>query len=120
MDHPSYRAIAHAIRRRSTRIGSDPMSFPELGAEVHFLPAHSRHGHHLLGRDGYRCEEHGVDFPAEPTADGLRDCDIAENQEFRYPLLRGRATGGTQGRARHLIVVICRTLTTSFCHLHLH
>ncbi len=102
MIHPSYRAIAQAIRRRDGWSSPEPIRFPELGAEVHYLAARSRHGGHLLGRSGYASEEHGVRFPAEPTEDGPPDCDVAENLDFRYPLLRG--PGG--GRARHLVVVL--------------
>ena len=105
MDHPSYRAIAHAIRRRSSWNPGEPMPFPELGAEVFFLPARSRHGHHLLGRDGYACAEHGLHFPAEPIDDAPADCDIGENLDFRYPLLRSQGDGRGE-RARHLIVVL--------------
>lgn len=106
MEHPSYRHIAHAIRRRTAWRNEEPLSFEEEGADVFFLAARSGHARHLLGRDGYRCEEHGLEFPAEPTADGLRDCDVAENLEFRYPLLRARALGGAGARARHLILVL--------------
>ncbi len=102
MDHPSYRAIAQAIRHRSAWSNGEPLAFPELGAEVFFLSAHSRHAHHLLGRPHYACEEHGVRFPGEPIEDGPPDCDVAENVDFRYPLLR--APGGE--RARHLVVLL--------------
>ncbi len=104
MEHPSYRAIAHAIRRRAIWTNGEPMDFPDLGAEVFFLSVRSRHGHHLLGRDGYRCEEHGIDFPAERIDDAPADCDIAENLDFRYPLLRARGAG--KDRARHLVVLL--------------
>ncbi|MEI7703110.1 MAG: DUF6051 family protein [Deltaproteobacteria bacterium] len=102
MFHPSYRAIAHAIRRRGLWSTGDPVPFPDLGAEVHFLPARSRHAHHLLGRGSYRCEEHSLDFPAEPAADGAPDCEVRENLDFRYPLLR--APGPE--RSRHLVVLL--------------
>jgi hypothetical protein len=92
MDHPSYRAIAQAVRRRATWTNADPLRFPEQGAELYFVAARSRHAHHLLGRGGYRCEEHGLDFPGEPIDDGPADCDVAENVDFRYPLLRSPAT----------------------------
>jgi hypothetical protein len=78
------------------------MRFPDLGADVYFLAARSRHGHVLLGRPGYRCADHGVDFPGEPIDDGTADCEVAENLDFRYPLLR--AGGGE--RTRHLVVVL--------------
>jgi hypothetical protein len=102
VDHPSYRAIAHAIRRRGLWTGDEPVRFPELGAEVHFPATRSRHARHLLGRPGYRCEEHGVDFPGEPIDDGPADCDLAENVDFRYPLLRAPGAG----RSRHLVVLL--------------
>jgi hypothetical protein len=104
VDHPSYRAIAHAIRRRSVWTNGEPMPFPDLGAEVFFLAARSRHGHHLLGHGGYRCVEHDLDFPAEPIDDAPADCHVAENLEFRYPLLRSLGRGGQ--RARHLVVIL--------------
>ncbi len=105
MDHPSYRATAHAIRRRSTWIDGEPMSFPDQGAELFFLAARSRHGQHLLGHGGYRCDVHGLDFPAEPIGDAPADCDIAENLDYRYPLLRAQGAGRGE-RSRHLIVVL--------------
>jgi hypothetical protein len=104
VDHPSYRAIAHAIRRRAIWTNGEPMTFPDLGAEVFFLSVRSGHGHHLLGRQGYRCAEHGLDFPAERIDDAPADCDIAENLDFRYPLLRSRGAAGD--RARHLVVIL--------------
>jgi hypothetical protein len=104
MEHPSYRAIAHAIRRRSAWSSGETIAFPEEGAEVLFLPHRSRHGQHLLGRDAYRCDVHGLDFPGEPIDDAPADCDIAENLDFRYPLLR--AIGDGQERARRLVVVL--------------
>jgi hypothetical protein len=104
VDHPSYRTIAHSIRRRAIWTNGEPMAFPDLGAEVFFLSVRSRHGHHLLGHGGYRCEEHGLDFPAERIDDAPADCDVAENLDFRYPLLRARGAGTE--RARHLVVIL--------------
>lgn len=103
MEHPSYRAVAGAIRRRSAWTDGEPMRFPELGADVYFLAARSRHGDVLLGRPGYRCAEHDLAFAAEPIDDGAADCEVAENLDFRYPLLR---TAGGGERARHLVVVL--------------
>ncbi len=103
MEHPSYRGIAHAIRRRSAWASGETIHFPGEGADVFFLPFRSRHGHHLLGHDGYACAEHGAHFPGEPTEDAPADCAIAENLEFRYPLLRAQ---GEEGRARELVVVL--------------
>jgi hypothetical protein len=105
VDHPSYRAIAHAVRRCPSWSNGEPMPFPGQGAELFFLAAHSRHGHHLLGRDGYRCEQHGLDFPGEPISDAPADCDVAENLDFRYPLLRSLGAGRGEP-TRHLIIVL--------------
>jgi hypothetical protein len=105
VDHPSYRAIAHSIRRRAIWTNGEPMAFSDLGAEVFFLSARSRHGHHLLGHGGYRCALHGLDFPGEPIGDAPADCDIAENLDYRYPLLRSQGAGGGE-RSRHLVVVL--------------
>jgi hypothetical protein len=81
------------------------MPFPGLGAELFFLAARSRHAHHLLGHDGYRCAEHGLSFPGEPIDDAPADCDVAENLDFRYPLLR--SPGAVRGeRLRHLVVLL--------------
>jgi pimeloyl-ACP methyl ester carboxylesterase len=102
MEHPSYRAIAQAIRHRSAWSNGEPLPFPALGAEVYFLSARSGQAGHLLGRGGYACPEHGVRFPGEPTEDGPPDCDVMENVEFRYPLLRSPGPG----RARHLVVIL--------------
>ncbi|HTP29894.1 MAG TPA: DUF6051 family protein [Anaeromyxobacteraceae bacterium] len=102
MIHPSYRAIAQATRRRSSWTNTEPLPFAELGAELYFLEVRSRHAHHLLGRTSYRCDEHGLDFPAEPTEDGTPDCDVAENVDFRYPLLRSPG----RERARALVIVL--------------
>jgi len=100
--HPSYRAIAQAIRRRSGWANGDPLSFPDLGADVYFLEAHSRHASHLLGRSAYRCDEHGLEFAGEPTDDAPPDCDVPENVDFRYPLLRSPGAD----RARALVIVL--------------
>jgi len=104
MEHPSYRAIAHAIRRRSAWSSGETIAFPGEGAEVLFLPARSRHGQHLLGRDAYQCEAHGLAFPGEPIDDAPADCDIAENLDFRYPLLRERGAGTR--RARRVVLLL--------------
>jgi pimeloyl-ACP methyl ester carboxylesterase len=106
MEHPSYQAIAHAIRRRSAWASGETIAFPGEGAEVFFLPARSRHGHHLLGRAAYRCDLHGMDFGAEPIDDAHADCDIAENLDFRYPLLRTGGAAGRGERSRHLVLVL--------------
>jgi hypothetical protein len=106
MEHPSYQAIAHAIRRRSAWASGETIAFPGEGAEVFFLPARSHHGHHLLGRAAYRCDLHGMDFGAEPIDDAPADCDIAENLDFRYPLLRTGGAAGRGERSRHLVLVL--------------
>jgi pimeloyl-ACP methyl ester carboxylesterase len=102
MEHPSYRGIAQAIRRRSAWASGETIRFPSEGADVHFLPFHSRGSGHLLGHDGYACPVHGLRFPAEPTDDGPTDHAIAENVDFRYPLLRDQGAE----RARELVVIL--------------
>jgi hypothetical protein len=106
MRHPSYRDIALAVRRREDWTDGEPVRFAGEGAEVHLLPFRSRQEQHLLGRPGYRCEQHGLDFPGEPTEDGLADCDIGENLDFRFPLLRDIPAGGAAAPARHLVILL--------------
>jgi hypothetical protein len=103
--HPSYQKIAQAIRRAEQWDDSVPMLFPDEGAEVFSLRFRSNQIQHLLGCSSYRCEEHGLDFEGEPTADGLADCDIKENLEFRYPFLRA-IEKNAKGKSRHLVVLL--------------
>jgi hypothetical protein len=106
MYHPSYRDISLAIRRRDDWSDGQPVRFADEGAEVYLLPFHSRQERHLLGRASYRCEEHGMDFPGEPTEDGLADCEIEENLDFRFPLLRSLPSGPAPSPARHLVILL--------------
>lgn len=106
MKHPSYRHIAQAIRGTDDWSDDTPLVFPEEGADVYRLAFRSRQAEHLLGRAAYRCDAHGVDFPAEPATDGVADCDVKENLEFRYPLLRGHTEAGSTKREKHLIVLL--------------
>ena len=106
MRHPSYRDISLAVRRRGEERAGEPIAFPGEGAEVHLVPFQSRQERHLLGRGAYRCDEHGIDFPAEPTADGLADCAIEENLRFRFPLLRALSLPGAPEPARHLVILL--------------
>lgn len=105
MKHPSYRRIAQAIRRRPAWRDDEPLAFPEEGAELYFLSFASANADCLLGREGYRCREHGVSFAGEPTCDAAADCDVPENLRFRYPLLRGRPAKGA-ARCRHLVILL--------------
>lgn len=58
-------------------------------ADVYFHKYASRHGHVLLNHPSYTCAEHGKCFPAEPIKSQPGDCDIKENLDFRYILLKG-------------------------------
>lgn len=106
MKHPDYRDIAHAIRGTTEWDDRVPLAFPTEGADVYNLAFRSRQGVHLLGQPGYACAEHGQSFPAEPASDGPADCDIGENLDFRYPLLRGHTPNGDVTRSRHLIILL--------------
>ncbi|MDP1828947.1 MAG: DUF6051 family protein [Archangium sp.] len=106
MEHPDYRHIAQAIRGTTDWDDAVPLSFPEEGADVYNLAFRSRQAAHLLGQPGYRCEAHGTSYPAEPASDGTADCDIKDNLEFRYPLLRGHSPAGDATRSRHLIILL--------------
>jgi pimeloyl-ACP methyl ester carboxylesterase len=106
MEHPSYRDISLAIRRRTDWTDGLPIGFADEGAEVYFLPFQSRQAHHLLGRAAYRCKDHGLEFPGEPTEDGPADCDLQENLRFRYPLLRAIPSARAPAPARHLVVLL--------------
>lgn len=105
MRHPSYQQIASAIRRRTDWADGAPVRFPEEGAEVLYLPFHSRHDHHLLGHAAYRCEEHALEFPGESPVDGSPDCRIAENVQFRFPLLR-TIDASPAASARQLVILL--------------
>lgn len=105
MIHPSYQRIAQAIRRHGAWNDEEPLRFPEEGADLFFLSVDSAHGHHLLGRSAYRCEEHGVAFGPEATEDAPADVEIGENLHFRYPLLREAAPAASRRRSRHLVLV---------------
>lgn len=106
MNHPDYRHIAQSIRNTTKWDDAVPLAFPEEGADVFNLSFRSSAASHLLGQPAYRCEAHGRDFPGEPASDSTADCEIKENLEFRYPLLRGHAPLGDHTRARHLIILL--------------
>lgn len=103
MEHPSYRHIAQAIRSTDEWTDTEPLVFETEGADVYRLAFRSQQARHLLGHQAYRCEAHGLDFPGEPADDGVADCDVGENLEFRYPLLR---THGRSERERHVILLL--------------
>lgn len=103
MKHPNYRDIAQAIRGTTEWDDAVPLQFPAEGADVYNLAFRSRQAAHLLGHPSYRCEWHDCSFPGEPASDGPADCDIKDNLEFRYPLLRGHAEAT---RSKHLIILL--------------
>lgn len=106
MKHPNYRHIAQAIRNTDEWKDEVPLQFPDEGADVFNLAFESSQSRHLLGQAAYRCETHGLEFPAEATTDGQADAEVSENHAFRYPLLRGHAPAGDSTRARHLIILL--------------
>lgn len=102
LEHPGYQKFAQALRRKDFWTAQSPHQFPEAGIELAAVPFVSAQGHHLLGQDSYRCKRHGLDFGAEQTEEGVADCNVQENLSFQYPVLRGIS----QGKAKHLIVVL--------------
>ena len=106
MNHPDYRHIAQSIRNTTEWTDAVPLAFPAEGADVFNLAFRSRQAAQLLGQKSYGCETHGKSFPAEPASDGTDDCEIQDNLEFRYPLLRGHAPAGDKTRLRHLIILL--------------
>jgi pimeloyl-ACP methyl ester carboxylesterase len=86
--HPSYTDIGKRFRQREDWTDAEPVRFPEHGADLYNLEFRSKNAHFLLGRDSYRCAEHGIVFPGEPAEPLPVDAEIAENLTFRYPLLR--------------------------------
>jgi hypothetical protein len=105
MKHPNYRDIAQAIRGTTAWDDATPLQFPGEGADVYNLSFRSQQAMHLLGQPSYFCGWHDCSFPGEPASesDGPADCDIKENLEFRYPLLRGH---GEKERSKHLIILL--------------
>lgn len=103
MEHPSYRHIAQAIRSTDEWTDTEPLAFETVGADVYRLAFRSQQAAHLLGHQGYRCEQHDLGFPGEPADDGVADCDVRENLEFRYPLLRKH---GNPEREKHVILLL--------------
>jgi hypothetical protein len=106
MNHPDYRHIAQSIRNTTEWDDAVPLAFPEEGADVFNLSFRSRQAAQLLGHPAYRCELHDQDFPGEPASDGTADCEIKDNLDFRYPLLRGHLPAGDATRSRHLIILL--------------
>ncbi|MDP2274705.1 MAG: DUF6051 family protein [Archangium sp.] len=103
MNHPDYRHIAQSIRNTTEWDDAVPLAFPEEGADVYNLAFRSRQAAHLLGQPAYRCEFHEKDFGGEPASDGTADCELEDNLEFRYPLLKGH---GEAARSKHLIILL--------------
>ena len=106
MNHPDYRHIAQRIRNAPAWDDAVPLPFPTEGIDVFNLAFRSSTASHLLGQSAYRCDVHGKDFGGEPASDGTADCEIKENLEFRYPLIRPHAPSGDQTRSRHLVILL--------------
>lgn len=106
MKHPDYRDIAQAIRAKTDWDDKTPLAFPTEGADVYNVAFHSHQAAHLLGQPSYSCTTHGSTFPGEPANDGTADCEIEDNLDFRYPLLRGHSAPGDNTRSRHLIILL--------------
>ncbi len=106
MKHPDYRDIVQAIRGKTDWDDATPLAFPAEGAEVYNVAFRSQQAGHLLGQPSYSCATHGSTFAGEPANDGTADCDIKDNLEFRYPLLRGHQAPGDTSRSRHLIILL--------------
>lgn len=105
MQHPDYHEIRKQFRRREEWTDSTPLVFAKEGVDL-FYPEHcSENAGYLLGRPEYRCEEHGLEFPGEPTSGEPIDYLIEENNRFRYPLLREHGTGPLQ-RHHHVVILL--------------
>jgi Family of unknown function (DUF6051) len=81
-----HRSISRDFRRGAQHC-CEPLRLGD--AEVYFHKYTSKYGPVLLGQPSYTCAEHGKQFPAEPVESTPGDCDIEENLNFRYILIRG-------------------------------
>ncbi|HTX98558.1 MAG TPA: DUF6051 family protein [Bacteroidota bacterium] len=104
MIHPDYQAISHRFRHAGPWTDEIPIAIPDAGVELFNLSFVSKRNEYLLGREGYRCEEHNLNFPAERTVHSPEDVLIGQNIAFRYPLVREAGSG--RGKHRHGVIVL--------------
>lgn len=106
MDHPEYREISKRFRQKDDWTDTEPLTYERENVDLYYLESRSGHAGFLLGREGYRCAQHGEPFPGEPTIGEPIDHLIVENNTFRFPLLREHRTGGPLPRHRHLLILL--------------
>ena len=92
MDSSEYIQIDKAIRRKVS--WSDNQAVSCAGGDLYNLAFTSGNAGHLLGGSRYDCPDHGPTFDGEATGDDVIDCDIQENIQSRYPLLRESTANG--------------------------
>ena len=104
MRHPDYQEVSRRFRHRKQWDDELPIEFSDQSLDLFFLSFTSRGGRFLLGHDEYRCEEHGVNFPAESTVLSPPDYLIPQNASFRYPLVRDHDPA--RHRHHHAIIIL--------------
>jgi pimeloyl-ACP methyl ester carboxylesterase len=100
-----YDALARSLRKKVFSDDSESASFPDLGIDAFKLLFHSHNAGHLVGAGEYRCSEHGITFNDEPVEE-TGDAAIAQNNVFRYPLIREARSGGGLKRHHHAIILL--------------
>jgi hypothetical protein len=106
MHHPNYQEISRRFRHTKQWSDETALEFPGENVDLFHLEFNSSGSHYLLGRDSYRCEEHGLDFPAEPSNHIPYDCDVDNNVSFRYSLVREHQPQGVCTRHNRAILLL--------------
>lgn len=106
MVHPDYHVISHRFRHAADWTDEIPIAIPDAGVDLFHLSFASKRTAFLLGRDAYRCEEHGMDFPGERTVHSPEDVCIEQNNAFRYPLVRESAPPGPPRKHKRGVVIL--------------
>ncbi len=106
MVHPDYRSISHQFRHATEWTDETSITVADAGVDLYNLSFESGRSEFLLGRDGYRCEEHNISFPGERTIHSPEDVVIQQNCVFRYPLVRETRTSGSLKKHDRAVIVL--------------
>lgn len=106
LNHTDYFKISKRIRHQTGWDDQIPLDFPEEGASLYYLSYASANGQYLLGHDVYECATHELAFLGHSNGERPTDNQIAENLQFKYPLLRERRTAADAHRHQRVTLLL--------------
>ena len=106
MHHPDYQDISRRFRHRKEWNDDQPLEFARENVDLFFLRFHSRGDSFLMGHDCYECAEHHVRFAGERVTQHPPDYLVAENLDFRYPLVRDHDEHSPRRKHRRAVILL--------------